>query len=358
MKEKLYEKIYKDYYYDILFNKLNAGDKITEKETVKKYSVSRITAVKAINLLKKAGMVKRCRKSGTKVLPFTASNFSNKKIIAVITSFLSDNNNLYNGLKNAAEEKGLFLVFFDTKKSATEERKILKRLMNFDICGLIIEPCTRQGNIDVLSEYIIKKTPIVFVDTEIEGLNIPCISSDNRAGMFMLVNNLVKKGYKNIAYYPMHLYLKTSESQRFKGYCEALINNNIKVEQNNLLWVDLSKKNIDLQNRNVSQFDIENAKIVLKGCMLQKEKPQVICCVNDNSAICIIEAAKILGIKIPENLVITGFDNNKTAKQYNIISVAQNYENMGKYAVYKLTDLLKNFNDNKDIKISVDIIER
>ena len=358
MKETLYKKIFKDYSYRIKLGELSQGDRITEKEIMACYGVSRITAAKALNLLKESGLVRRTKRAGTEILEETAQG--QRKKVAVVLSFLQGYSEaIRRGMDEAAEEKGISLHFFLTGKSAEKEREILLRLQDYNLGGLIIDPCTRHGNIDAIGRYMVKKTPVIFVDSEVEGLCVPCVSSDNRAGMFLAADYLIKKGHSRIAYYPMHLYFKTSESERFKGYCNALINSGISVDTEYLLWASSApKRPEDLLSVNVSDFGAECAEKALRRLMSLKDRPTAVCCVNDYLAESVFAAAGALGIHIPGELSVTGFDGGHISENLGLTTVVQNFSEMGRVAFIKLEALFKNISDNRDINIPVKLAER
>ncbi len=362
MRVKLYAKIYDYYFYGIMSCEIGQGFTFTEADVCRRFGVSRITAAKALNLLEAEGLIKRTKKGGSTVI-YDGGAKNKIKTVAVIISFLGGyREELEKGMAEALN-KGVNTVFFDTGKSAEKERGILKELCHRELAGLIIEPCTRHGNIDIISRFMLKKVPVVFLDSETEGLMVPCVTSDNRAGMSAAAEYLIKKGHTDIGYYPMHLYFKTSESERFKGYCGALLHGGIPLKREYLLWADFKKGKVKdlnlLSDKNVSEFDALNAKTALQNLISRNIKlPTAVCCVNDSLAASFIEGAKMLGLAVPDDISVTGFDGGGIAARLNLTTMAQNYCEMGRQALLKLEALFKNISDNRDALVPVSIIER
>jgi DNA-binding LacI/PurR family transcriptional regulator len=77
---------------------------------------------------------------------------------------------------------------------------------------------------------------------------------------------------------------------------------------------------------------------LLKSPVHAKTRPTAIVCASDNMAMVVVRTAAQMGIRVPEELSVTGFDDSMAAALYNppLTTVAQPFEEMGRLAVRNL----------------------
>ena len=70
-------------------------------------------------------------------------------------------------------------------------------------------------------------------------------------------------------------------------------------------------------------------------------RPTAICGVSDYAAMAVVRAADELGLRVPRDISVTGFDDLAGAKYYcpPLTTVAQSFEEMGRLAVRRLLSL-------------------
>lgn len=356
--KSLYYKIFRDYYYNIKLGEIKSGTVITEKALCEKYCISRITAVRVMHELKAEGLISRTQKTGSVVCNTFQDAAACKKTVAVILSFLTRNDTeIIKGMLKLAHEHKIYLAFFYTDMSPDNERTILEELLCRRIDAIIIEPCTRFANIAPLSGFCMKNIPVLFIDNHMEGFNLPCISSDHRAGMYYITESLIRSGHTKIAYYPMHAGFISSEAARFNGYCEALAKYNIPVDENYFLWTEIKpRKASDTRAIGITYLDQKNAEQCIQKCLSLKDQPTAICCINDLAAMQVYSAWKSAGTC--NKFIITGFDDTAIAKELNFTSVKQDYYNIGLQSIKKLLSVFKKSEDNSDILVPAELIVR
>ena len=197
----LYQKIANEFLNKIFNNELKPGDKIpTEFELMDIYKVSRITVVRALKELSNQGYITRTRKSGSmisknmldvlgdppkfyKVLPLVMP-------ISPISEFA-----LFSSIEKAAQENGYLVSLYNTERDLNKERDVLNHLAATNIDGLICFPIESYSNLAVFARLINKKTPMVFIDHPLNGVDIPYVASDNRRGMHKMTKYLINNGH-------------------------------------------------------------------------------------------------------------------------------------------------------------------
>ena len=123
---------------------------------------------------------------------------------------------------------------------------------------------------------------------------IPCIGFDNRKASQTIVNHLVSLGHKRIGMIAGITNGNDRARDRKNGVINALKKNNI--EYHPSLFVE-------------SQYSHEHGRQAFKTLYDQTKKPSAIICGNDVLAMGALFEADDYGIKIPDQLSITGFDN-------------------------------------------------
>ncbi len=330
-----YKSIYKDLYYKIKSNEIAVGSKLkTENELAEEYGVSKITVKTALNLLKEDGLVLRKKRLGTVVIG-GATNPNAEKLVAIIYSdFDNVSFRLINGLKEIATDKNVNFSFFDSRNNTEKEREILNYLLTKNIAGLILMPITQGDNIDVISMFAVQKIPVVFMDFASHPSYAPTVTSDNFGGMHEIVSFLIRSGHKRIGFFPYSNSFLPTEQARFEGYTQALIENGIPLNRDYLFTTTVPSIHSILVPSDRS--DLKAAGNFYKQYDSLTDKPTAVVCVNDSCAHVIIEVGKSRGVRVPEDLSVTGFDNLAFAVTDNLTTAAQNFAEISKTAFLTL----------------------
>lgn len=354
--EKLYAKVYNDVIARIKNGELKVGDKLpSEIELAKRYGVSRITVTRAMKELSDINLVYRVKKGGTFVngkLNFRTTQL----IIPVILPFGEEFNATVKGIQSITTANNIFTPVYNTRNNIMREEKYLRELLGGKFDGLIVYPCNSRKNLSLYAEILAAGKPIVCIDRNICGIDTPLVTSRNAKGMEQIVDKLVSLGHKKIAFFSLSDSMAPTESERFKGFCSGLIKNKLELRTEYLF----NSENIHLLEMVQSptkQHSIFHRFIhkCLDEYFAFDEKPSAICCINDVSANGLYLDAVERGIRIPEDLMITGFDSidTQTNAERHIISVSQNFFEIGASAIKLMLAILNGQSYQKEQKIDV-----
>lgn len=173
--------------------------------------------------------------------------------------------------------------------------KSCKKFMDPSLtCGAIMldQKCKNSVLIDKANEGY----PIVSLDRIIDVPNIKSVVVNNYNAMSELIQGLIDKGYKDFGYVAG---IDTLDNQeRYKAVRDVLQKNGIIFRRENYFIGDYSEKS-----------GYQSARLML----LSENVPEVLVCANDNMAIGAIQALKQEGLKIPEDIAVTGFDGTEMA---------------------------------------------
>lgn len=225
--------------------------------------------------------------------------------IAVILSEVCEDYQmtLVDGIRKGAAEHGynvaVFASFFsrrsDSPLNEIGESKIFS-LINYNLFdGFVVVPNSLEtpGLLDNITEQL-KRTgkPVVYIDKESEDFY--SVSSDDYTSFKLITNHLIQEhGFKRINCITGYPGLNLSES-RLQGYKDALKENGIDVEEDRYTYGDF--------------WRVAPVEFVEHMFTCGLELPQAVVCANDTMAIATCEAFKERGIRVPEDIAVTGFD--------------------------------------------------
>ncbi|HAF70830.1 TPA: LacI family transcriptional regulator [Candidatus Acetothermia bacterium] len=194
---------------------------------------------------------------------------------------------LARGVASVAFESGYSTLICDSDHSVEKESRYLDILLSEGVEGIVFVPVGRpdMGRIERLLRRGIR---IVAADRRVEGL--PTVEADNRGGSRELTRYVLSLGYRRIAYIAGPEEVSTAQD-RLLGFQEAM-------EEAGLAPVAVRHGN----------FTYESGYELARG-ILEKGKVDAIMCGNDLMAIGAIRAAEDLGLRVPEDLGVTGFDH-------------------------------------------------
>lgn len=198
------------------------------------------------------------------------------------------------------------------------ERRSLSRLSGTLIDGVImVTPTVVNVTVDV---------PIVAVDPHTGRADLPTVESDSRGGAREAVDYLVGLGHRRIAFVAGRPDLKSSRL-RDAGYREALAAAGLPIDP------DLVR---------VGFYDAGTAREAARTLLTQSRRPTAVFAANDLSAIAIIEVAHDLGLDVPGDLSVVGFDDVPEASRLvtPLTTVRQPMQRIGQTAAEMLTALM------------------
>ncbi|THF77122.1 LacI family DNA-binding transcriptional regulator [Cohnella fermenti] len=316
-KPKLYQNIIEHFTALTDEGKLKPGDRIpTEQEIAEQFGVSRITVIRALRELEYRGMLVRIKRKGSFIRDDYASGGaavqgnsgqSRLRIIAVVLPFGEEYGlDILQGVEQFCAGQGYYVTYHNTGYSLEREREVLLRLLEDNISGAIVYPCASDRNIELFGSLMIRRFPFVLIDRTLEGLDIPCVVSDNYQGGQLITQHLLQLGHRRIAFVCTRLKEAVSIMDRYRGYCKSLIDAGIMPRSE---WLLEDEEGMAAECDDSPSWQLKLAKERLARALNGKEKATAVIAINDNSAVYLLKAAQEAGVKVPEELSIVGFDN-------------------------------------------------
>lgn len=334
-KELKYFKLMEDLKEKILKGEIRAGDKLpSENELSSQYNVSRQTVRKALSILENAGYIYAQHGRGT-FCSELVRHAGGSKNIAVVTTYLSDYifPRVIKGIDTALTKEGYSIILKNTKNSRSQEAKCLEELLQKDIDGIIIEPsksqiyCRHMNLYQKLEDYHI---PYVFIQGCFSKMSDkPQVLMDDCKGGYMITKYLIESGHKNIAGV-----FKADDIQgqnRHKGYAMALQEAGIFYDPEKVIW-------FHTEDRKVHPYE-SIYQMAKNKCLMDS-----VVCYNDQIAMKVIQALNDAGLKVPEDISVTGYDNSYMASSngFHLTTIVHPQEKLGEMAAELLLHLIQN----------------
>lgn len=317
---------------------------ITMKDIANKLKISIVTVSKALS--DKPGVSESLRKQIKKTakemgyrcnttVKSIKEGFTNNIGVIVAQRYMEGENSFYSVVYgNIAKhliKYGYYAILEIINRSVENKNELPMIIINKRVDALIILGQVNESYIQTISKHNI---PIIFFDFYDRNLNIDSITGDNIYNAYTMTNYLIDNNHREIGYIG-NIYCNINILDKYLGYSKALIENNIKINQE---WI------INDRDRNGEFCDLD----------LSKALPTAFVCNCDETAYYFIRYLNRLNIKVPDDISIVGFDNDIHSKISNP-SITTIQVNIDKIAKEISVNIIKKISD-EDYKIGNKVI--
>ncbi len=277
-----------------IVNEHKHGERLdSEPQLMKKYNISNTTVQKAISTLVQEGLITRIQGKGTFVNRLSTLNRCNIVIPKDAFHEHSYYFDVIRGIEIVTSEAKIDVAIqtYSAEISGFSLEKFVKRLMSNPSSGMVIIPPPDCNEIVSLLKY---NRPFVVIGNYPQYPEIYTIGIDTYNGAFQMAEYLIKKGHKKIALVGGLYGKSNSETDFLRGYKEAFTSHNIPVRGD---WI--------MESKWLEEEGYRLTKILLQS----KERPTAIFAGDDTIAVGVIKALTEASIKIPDEIVVVGFND-------------------------------------------------
>lgn len=311
---------------------VQAGNKLpSESEMVKKFKVSRHTVRQALMHLEKDGYIYREQGKGA-FCSYSGKKEPNKTV-AVLTTYISNYifPPIISGIEEVLSSYGYTLALYNTNNEKAKEAEYLKKIMDSDISGIIVEPTMSalpNENEDLYNELKNKNIPFIMINAFYNEIHPSYVIMDDEEGGYRITRLMTQFGHKTIAGI-----FKSDDLQgvkRLSGYERALKEAGIEADES-----IIGKFNTDEKD----YFPYEFARKLLQ----REERPTAIVCYNDQAAFSVLQAVREEGLRVPEDISVSGYDDSDIASAHEtkLTTIRHPKDEMGRRAARYLVDMLE-----------------
>jgi LacI family transcriptional regulator len=216
------------------------------------------------------------------------------------------------------------------------ERRSLSRLLGTLIDGaVIVTPTVIQAQ---------QGFHVVAVDPHTGPTGMPTVDSDNLAGAVLATQHLLALGHRRIGFLAGRPDLESSRLREV-GYRQAMSAAGIKVDERMI---------------RVGGYRPETAEGPARELLSRTRRPTAIFAANDLSAIATMEVAMRLGLTVPDDLSIIGFDNvpESALATVPLTTISQPLQRMGFEALRLLVDLIDGVKRDTHVRLPTELVRR
>ena len=202
---------------------------------------------------------------------------------------------IIDGIIKRAEKDGYLVIILQSNENFPLEKQQVNLLIDKRVDGILISLSNKTNEFVHLKKILDRNIPLVLFD-KIE-LSIKCskVKIDDFEAAYNSVAYLINKGYKKIAHFRGDFNPKNA-ADRFKGYKQALLDNNIEFDP---ALVFMCNNNSDFED------GYSNAEKMISNHI----EVDAVFAITDLVAIGVIKYLKEQQIRVPEDIAVFGFSN-------------------------------------------------
>ncbi|WDG11806.1 substrate-binding domain-containing protein [Vibrio campbellii] len=248
------------------------------------------------------------------------------------------------GVERSCYQKGYSLILCNTEGDNERMRESINTLLQKRVDGLILMCSSLEGErIDVFERY--PDIPVVVMDWGPMLFTSDKIQDNSLRGGYLAAKYLIDSGHKEVGCITGPL-IKHQAQMRYEGYKRAMLEAELEFNAN---WIV------------ESDFECEGGYQAFKKMVERGPLPSSIFVSNDMMAMGVINAANELGIQIPEQLSIIGYDDIHIAKfmSPSLTTIHQPKYRLGQAAVETLLRKLDEKSDEAQVvQLEPTLVER
>jgi len=227
------------------------------------------------------------------------------------------------GIQDAVEAAGYTVITANTDDEQDKELNALRIMRGRAIEGMIISTARREDRI--VDECIANDIPFVLVNRTVDHDGVSAVIVDEDHGVRSVIDHLVGLGHTRIAHVsgPQH---SSTGFGRARAFTQCMNAHDLRGE-----LIEVAEK-----------YMIEEGRRAFKRLLARDKKLTAVVAANDMLALGCLDATKELGLGVPEDISITGYDDiqflDRMSPALTTVHVPK-YE-MGALATQKLLDMI------------------
>lgn len=279
---------------------------VAREAGVSQSAVSRyFTPGASVSVRTRAKILKAVNKLGYQPNAIARSLITRRSsLVAVVVANLGFNPEFTSVLGQALSARGLNTLLF-TLDNESDADHVIDQLWQYRVAGVVAAVTLPPRHVDMLSQ---REIPVVFVNRVYDEVPVNSVCCDQSEGERWLVDELCAAGHSRIAIVSGPEDSPVSR-QRVSSAAERLEN--------------AGRKAIEIL---VADFTYQGGREAMRKLAVGPVRPDAVICANDMLAIgCMDEARHGLGLRVPEDISIVGFDGSAAGRwaSYDLVTIRQ-----------------------------------
>ncbi|WP_162255563.1 LacI family DNA-binding transcriptional regulator [Lacticaseibacillus nasuensis] len=231
---------------------------------------------------------------------------------------------LIDGVYQYATSHDIGFVLYMTNAEIQKRKTFDQFCLERNITGTVVQGLSTDD--PFICQIENSEIPVVSVDLEIPGHNTGSISINNQEAERVVTERMIQQGRKHLIMINGWANAEVSQSRQ-QGFLQAFESLGYSPLEYTIQYAD---------------FDQQQANTIARRLMIEHPEIDGFICASDGMAIGVLKAVQALGMRVPEQVMVAGFDNT-IASQYltpSLSTVEQHMDRMGNRAAKMVVDLI------------------
>jgi DNA-binding LacI/PurR family transcriptional regulator len=247
------------------------------------------------------------------------------------------------GVESCTNDNDYSLLLSLARKD--DQRSAYARLRRSRYLDGVISLETTEGGFEV-RHFEEHNIPVASIGYGRDSKSGNCVHADDYRGAYEAVSHLLKLGHRKVGIVSGPSNFMRAVNERWQGTLDAFADNDLELDKSLVAYGD---------------FTLESGYYAAGQLLFPKEKPTAIFVHNDRMAVGVVRRARELGLAIPQDLSLVGFDDVPFSKlvEPSLTTVRQPGYELGVTATQKLFELISMGTTSFDpIVLPVEFIQR
>jgi len=233
---------------------------------------------------------------------------------------------LLNGVAQAANQRNYAMLLW-IQESSTDEERFYERILKNHLMDGVLLASTQQDN-PFIPRLLDMDIPLAMVENPNQWASyINYVDVDNHGAAMVAIKHLYKQGRRRIGHITGALN-NIDGIRRLEGYKQAL-----------------KELGIPYHSEFVIEGNFESKSGYMGMQTLLKAHVDAVFCANDQMALGALKALDELGVRVPGDIAIVGFDDLPTSERNKLTTIHQPIHTKGAQVTHLLLDQIEGISD-------------
>lgn len=255
---------------------------------------------------------------------------------------------MFQGIEEAATAAGYSVLLSSPPDDLDAQRKAVEFLVSRQVDGLMLSSIHLPGT-DFVDSLPLRSLPILLLNRHIDSATsspnrgLPFVSGDDRLGGYLAGKHLLDCGYRDLGVIAGPDHASTSR-ERVAGFRDALTEAGLALPPNRIV---------------ASEFEVQGGVDAAATLLGGDSRPDAVFTVSDTIAIGVLGVARDLGLSIPDDLALVGYNDIPVVSQLPVplTTVRSPARKIGATGLEHLLALISGKNV-ESVKLPVELIVR
>lgn len=221
------------------------------------------------------------------------------KVVGAVMSRLDDGviATMFTGVQQASEDAGYSVIMSSPADSPEAIRHAVELISSRQVDGLIISSVHRPSG-DLLNSLNTSGAPIVLLSRHADS-QLPSVTGDDRQGGLLAARHLIELGHHRLGVVAGPAHASTAHD-RVRGFLEGVAEARLSLPDDVVV---------------PSEFEVAGGVDAANVLLRRSPRPTAVFAVNDTAAIGVLGVARDLGLRVPDDLSVVGFNDIPVVSQ-------------------------------------------